>query len=907
MPETYQQTPEQIITGLNVSPESGLSAAEAHQRLEKYGPNAIAEGQKKSRWAIFLDQFKDVMVIVLIAAALVSLMLGEHTEVVVIMAIVVLNAILGYTQEYRAEQAMDALQKMAVPIVRVRRDGHIVEVSSTELVPGDIVILEAGNIVPADGRILKSVNLKVQEAALTGESEPVEKAVPALSGNDLPLGDRANMLFSGTVVTYGRGEFVVTATGMETELGKIAGLIQGVESTQTPLQRRLDKLGKTLAWVALGIIVVIVAIGWRHGGDFETIFLTGISLAVAAIPESLPAVVTITLALGGQRLLKRNALIRKLPAVETLGSVTVICSDKTGTLTENRMTVTILDIAGHSQDLTTVVSRREDVLRARLYADSPPDLTAMSVLVRVGALCNDAVLETDEDGNLTAIGDPTEGALVLAAHNLGFDLTQLQAEWPRVAEIPFTSDRKRMTTIHKMSAEVQQSDEPWADAPYAVFTKGAVDSLLEVCSQVLVDNEFLPLDAKWRERIAETNAEYASQGQRVLGIAFRVWEQDELPEDLSALESGLIFVGMTAMIDPPRPEVRDAVATAHRAGIQVKMITGDHPLTALQIAKDLGIADSNGENAYLTGQQLAQMPMDELRARVHDVAVFARVAPEHKLNIVNALQQEGEIASMTGDGVNDAPALKQADIGVAMGITGTDVSKQAADMILLDDNFTTIVAAVEQGRVIFDNIRKFIKYTLSSNTGELFVMLAGPFLGMPMPLLPLQILWINLVTDGLPGLALAEEQGESDVMSRKPYDPQESVFSRGLGGEIIWIGILMGLVSLGLGYFAWQVDHTGPWQTMVFTTMVFSQMGNALAIRSSRDSLFKIGLFSNRLMVGAVLSTFVLQLMLLYIPFFQGIFDVRPLNLNEMLICLGVSAIPFVVIELYKWVRRMVS
>ena len=905
--ENYQQTPEQVLASLQSDPENGLTAAEARQRLAQYGPNEIAEGHKKSRWAIFLDQFKDVMVIVLIVAALVSAFLGEWTEVVVILAIVVLNAILGYTQEYRAEQAMDALKKMAVPLVRVRREGHIVEISSTELVPGDIVILEAGNIVPADGRLIRSVNLKVQESALTGESEPVEKAVPAISGEDLPLGDRANLVFSGTVVTYGRGEFVVTATGMNTELGKIAGLIQGVESELTPLQRRLDHLGKTLAWVALGIIAVIVAIGWWHGGDLETVFLTGISLAVAAIPESLPAVVTITLALGSQRLLKRNALIRKLPAVETLGSVTVICSDKTGTLTENRMTVTILDIAGHAQDLTTVVNRREDILRARLYADSPPDLTAMSVLVRVGALCNDAVLETDEDGELSAIGDPTEGALVLAAHQLGFDLDQLHAEWPRVAEVPFTSDRKRMTTIHKMSAAVQQSDEPWADAPYAVFTKGAVDSLLEVCSQVLIDNEFLPLDAKWRARVEEANARYAGQGQRVLGIAFRVWEDEHLPEDLSQLESDLIFVGMTAMIDPPRPEVKSAVQTAKRAGIQTKMITGDHPLTALQIAKDLGIADSDGENAYLTGQQLAQMSLEELRARVHEVAVFARVAPEHKLNIVNALQQEGEIASMTGDGVNDAPALKQADIGVAMGITGTDVSKQAADMILLDDNFTTIVAAVEQGRVIFDNIRKFIKYTLSSNTGELFVMLVGPFLGMPMPLLPLQILWINLVTDGLPGLALAEEQGESDVMSRKPYDPQESVFSRGLGTEIIWIGALMGLVSLLLGYLSWRYDPEGPWQTMIFTTMVFSQMGNALAIRSSRDSLFKIGPFSNHLMVGAVLSTFVLQLMLLYIPFFQEIFDVRPLTLNAMLISIGVSAIPFVVIELYKWVRRLLG
>ena len=904
--EYFQQTSQQTIQSLNSSLEKGLDPADAEKRLEQYGPNELVERGKKSTWMIFLDQFKEVMVIVLIIAALVSAFLGEYREVVVIMAIVVLNAILGFTQEYRAEQAMDALKKMAVPFVRVRRAGHIQEISSTKLVPGDVILLEAGNLVPADCRTVENANLKVQEAALTGESEPVDKQVKPIHEDHLALGDRTNMIFMGTTVTYGRAVAIVTATGMNTELGNIAGLLQDVEEDQTPLQRRLAVLGKTLAWVALGIIIVVVVTGRFRGTDWETLFLTGISLAVAAIPESLPAVVTITLALGSQRLLKRNALIRKLPAVETLGSVTVICSDKTGTLTENRMTVTILDVAGNSQDLSTTLDQRENIIRARLYDDSPPDYAALSVLVRVGALCNDAILETDNDGQMTAIGDPTEAALVLAANRLGFRQSDLKAEWPRVAEVPFTSERKRMTTVHKMSTEVQASDAPWSGAPYVIFTKGAVDSLLDVTAQVLVENEFVPLDDELRSRIESSNAEYAGRGQRVLGVAFRIWRESDLPEDLSELEKDLIFVGLTAMMDPPRPEVKPAVQTAKRAGIEPKMITGDHPLTAVQIAKDLVIAegDCDEDGICLTGQELAKMSMEDLEERVHGVSVFARVAPEHKLNIVNALQNKGEIVAMTGDGVNDAPALKQADIGVAMGITGTDVSKQAADMILLDDNFTTIVAAVEQGRVIFDNIRKFIKYTLSSNTGELFVMLVGPFLQMPLPLLPLQILWINLVTDGLPGLALADEKGERNVMKRSPFKPNESVFSRGIGREIIWIGILMGVISLGLGYFGWSNDPAGPWQTMVFTTMVLAQMGNALATRSNRDSFFTIGMFSNRLMVFSVLLTFGLQVALIYIPFFQNIFQTQALTLIELGICLVASAVLFVVIEIYKWIRR---
>ncbi len=641
-------------------------------------------------------------------------------------------------------------------------------------------------------------------------------------------------------------------------------------------------------------------IGLFRGVDLETLFLTGVSLAVAAIPESLPAVVTITLALGSQRLLKRNALIRKLPAVETLGSVTVICSDKTGTLTENKMTVTMLDVAGNSVDIETLVKRKGRLHQARLYGDSPGDLTALSVLIRAAALCNDAILKTDGSDDVHTLGDPTEGALLLAANHLGYDQAALEAEWPRVGEVPFTSERKRMTTVHRMSPEVMTSDVPWRDAPYVVLSKGAVDSLLDIASGVLIDNEIVELDQKYVERIEATNASRAKEGQRVLGVTFRILDSPEIPDD-DDLEAEKVFVGLIAMMDPPRLEVKGAVETARAAGIRPIMITGDHPLTALRIAEDLEIAD---DERVITGKGLSVTSPEALKTLVEEVSVFARVAPEHKLNIVEALQNNGHITAMTGDGVNDAPALKRADIGVAMGITGTDVSKEAADMVLLDDNFATIVAAVEEGRVVYDNVRKFIKYTLSSNAGELFVMLISPFLGMPLPLLPLQILWINLVTDGLPGLALAIEPGERGVMKRPPHPPKESIFSRGLGSQIIWIGVLMGLVSVLLGYISWRIDPDGPWQTMVFTTLVLAQMGNALATRSSRESIFTIGVFSNPLMVGTVLLTVALQLILLYVPPLQNVFKTEPLAAIELLICFAAALAVYGVVEFYKWIRR---
>ena len=895
MSKWYKLSIEETANTLQTKIKTGLANADVKQRLEKYGLNELIDRGTKSPWLILWDQVREVMVVILIVAAAVSAFLGETEDVIVILAIVILNAALGFSQEYRAEQAVAALKKLAVPTVKVRRDDHVEEISARELVPGDVVMLEAGNLIPADGRLLESVNLRVQESALTGESEAVEKVIEPIQGEDIPLGDQRNMVYMGTLVAYGRGVAVITETGMSTQLGKIADLIQDVEDEQTPLQRRLGQLGVSLAWVALAIIAVVVVLGLFRGESLEELFLTGISMAVAAVPEGLPAVVAITLALGSQRMLKRNALIRKLPAVETLGSVTTICSDKTGTLTQNRMTVTALDVAEQAQDIETVMDRQGTIHDAEFHPELPATARTVSLLIKAGALCNDAILQTAEDGQEQAIGDPTEGALLVAANRLGHTKVLLDERWPRVAEIPFTSERKRMTTVHKTVVASDQTDAPWRDAPYVAFSKGAVDSMLQICDQVWTGDAFVPLDKEMEARISAANARLAQQGQRVLGMAFRPLQSSDLEE-----ESEEIFIGMMGMIDPPRPEVKTAVITAREAGIRPVMITGDHPLTAQHIAQELTITD-NDKN--LTGYDLAQMDKVQLKEVVFDISVYARVSPEHKLNIVESLQEKGEIVAMTGDGVNDAPALKRADIGIAMGITGTDVSKEAADMILLDDNFATIVAAVEEGRVIFDNIRKFIKYTLSSNTGELFVMLVAPFLGMPLPLIPIQILWINLVTDGLPGLALAVEQGERGIMKRAPFHPKESIFSRGMGTEILWIGFLMGAVSLAMGYIYWRIDpeNEAYWRTMVFTTLTLAQMGNALAIRSNVDSIFNIGLLSNRLMIVAVLTTFVLQLALVYVGFLQRFFETTALNVVDLLAALIASSVVFMAVEIRKW------
>lgn len=881
------------------SAEHGLTQKAIDEKRTVFGFNELIERGIKSPWAILWEQMTAIMVIILIIAAIISAALGDYKDAIAIMAIVILNAILGFTQEYRAEKAMAALRKLAVPIVKVRRNGHVLEISARDLVPGDIVLLEAGGFAPADGRLLENINLRVQEAALTGESEPVEKHVEPLDQEHLPLGDRRNMIYMGTTITYGRGTAVVTDTGMKTELGRIAEMIQSVEREPTPLQRRLEQLGRGLAVAAIAIVGVVFVLGLLRGEDVKLMFLTAISMAVAAVPEGLPAVVTISLALGAQRMLKRRALIRKLPAVETLGSVTVICSDKTGTLTENRMTVTVLDVLGETQRIETLLEKGIPVMDAELALQEKPLVRSLGLLLKAAALCNDALLETDAN-TFKAIGDPTEGAMVIAAAQLGLLKNELDKRWPRVAEAPFTSERKRMSTVHRLTLNPEQTDAPWRNAPYVLFCKGAIDVMMDITTQVWSGDGAVPLTDEFRQRILDANSRLAQDGHRVLGVAFR--PLDALPQsvDENTLETKLTFIGLIGMIDPPRPEVKASVQTCRTAGIRPVMITGDHPLTAQYIARELGIG-ANG--TVITGQELARMTDEELESVVEHVSVYARVSPEHKLRIVQSLQNKGHIVSMTGDGVNDAPALKKADIGVAMGITGTDVSKEASDMVLLDDNFATIVAAVEEGRTIYDNIRKFIKYTMTSNSGEIWTMLFAPFLGMPLPLLPLQILWVNLVTDGLPGLALAFEPAERDTMTRSPYHPKENIFGRGMGRHILWVGLLMGFVSLGMGFWFWRAEDPA-WQTMVFTTLTLSQMGHALAIRSGRESLFTSGLFSNKALLGAVLLTFALQMAVVYVPFMQEIFKTIGMSFADLTVSLALSTVVFWGVELEKWFLR---
>lgn len=916
MSEFYQVEAGKVIEQLESSEEQGLSTQAAAERLEECGFNELVETGRKSPWRIVWEQMTSIMVVILIVAAVISLVLGEYLDVIVITAIILINAAIGFQQEYKAEEAMSALKKMAVPLVRVRRDGHVSEISARELVPGDIVLIEAGNLVPADLRLVSSTNLRVDESALTGESVPVEKQAAFVAAGELPLGDRTNMGYMGTVVTYGRASAVVVDTGMETELGHIATLIQTTGQDLTPLQKRINQLSKGLAIAAVALVAVVFIIGLLRGETLELMVLTGISMAVAAVPEGLPAVVTIALALGAQRMLKRRSLIRKLPAVETLGSVTVICSDKTGTLTENRMTVTILDVAGHKVEF--VEDLRDRPAPRLVLEDEAIDLEtqemlqrypALTLLLAGGALANDAVLE-ERDGEFEYVGDPTEGALVVAAARAGLVKDNLEETFPREAEVPFDSDRKRMTTAHAfpekpddISPEFTQIWD-WSgfigEFTHVVFAKGAVDSLVPICTEVWVDGHTEALNDQWIERIMAANNEQAEEGMRVLGVAVRTADRVAADDGQDVLEKEMIFVGMVSMMDPARPEVKEAVKLCSEAGIRPVMITGDHPLTAGKIAAELGIAS---DGRIMTGQELEQLSEEELNKIVCEVDVYARVSPEHKLKIVKALEDQVEIVAMTGDGVNDAPALNAADIGVAMGITGTDVAKEASDMILLDDNFATIVAAVEEGRRIYENIRKFFTYTMTSNAGEIWVMLIAPLIGMPFALLPLQILWVNLVTDGLPGLALAIEPAEKNIMKRPPYPPDENVFGRGMARQILWVGILMGFVSLGVGYYYWLQGNPN-WQTIIFTTLVLSQMGNALALRSGRESLFKIGLLSNKSMLNAVLLTVVLQMVVIYVPFLQSVFKTNGLTWQELLISLLLSTIVFWAIEIEKWFKR---
>jgi Ca2+-transporting ATPase len=874
-----------VLDEFEVDAATGLEDAEVARRLAEFGRNELVERGATPPWRIFLGQFTEVMVVVLLIAAAISAAIGDVNDAIVILVIVILNAALGFVQEYRAERAIQALKLMAVPSVRVRRNGHLVEVPAGDIVPGDILILEAGAAVSADARLIHATSLQVAEAALTGEAYPVEKTTGVLEGEHLNVGDRRNMVFMGTSVTHGKGEAAVVATGMATQLGRIADLLQTIERSATPLQRRMAQLGKGLALAALGIVTVVFFLGLARGEELRVMFLTAISLAVAAVPEGLPAVVTIALSLGAQRMLRRRVLIRKLPAVETLGSVTVICSDKTGTITQNQMVAT--ELATHQG-----VAELADV---ELDEEAPLGAAALALLG--AALCNDAQL--DDGGPGEHVGDPTELALALAARRAGIDKAAAEEQWPRHAEAPFTSERKRMTTVHRVPAAQREL----LGGEWVAMVKGAPDGLLEQSDHIWLGDRPAELDAALRSSVQQTNENLANEGRRVLGVAMRVLDRLPRDDEVEDLEAGLTMLGMITMVDPPRPEVPAAVRACRRAGIRPVMITGDHPLTARRIAADVGIGDGG---RVITGAELNQIDDAALLDTVSQVSVYARVSPEHKLRIVGALQNQGHVVAMTGDGVNDAPALRKADIGVAMGITGTDVSKEAGGMVLLDDNFATIVRAVREGRTIYDNIRKFIKYTMTSNSGEIYTMLLAPFLGLPLPLTPIQILWVNLVTDGLPGLAMSFEPSESNVMDRKPYAPDENIFGRGMARHILWVGLLMGVISLLAGLFYYNADNEA-WQTMIFTVLTLSQMGQAMSVRSDTESLFTLGLRTNKPLLGAVLVTLALQLMVIYWGPLQRVFKTVPLTATELSVALAVATIVFWSVELEKLIRRRLA
>lgn len=832
----------------------GLSTNAAEEKLLKIGPNELQEGKKKSIADMLLAQFKDVMILILLAAAIISGIIGDLTDTIVILVIVLLNAIIGFFQEYRAEKAMQTLKQMAISQARVIRDGNSEWLPATVLVPGDVVLLEAGNAIPADVRIIESVNLKIEEAALTGESHAIDKITHSLEADDLPLGDKKNMAFKGTFVTYGRGTAVVVATGMQTELGRIAKMLQEDE-TLTPLQQRMASFGKKLSVLVLFLCILFFVAGWLRGEDVVKILLTSISLAVAAIPEALPAVITISLALAAKRMIRFNSLIRKLPAVETLGSVTYICTDKTGTLTKNNMHVEDVFVNGkqYERNALSTIKQEGDVM----------------LLLHAFALNNDAVEGVDK----IIKGDSTEIALMEVSNE-----QNIQSDtWPRLAEIAFDADRKLMTTFHSHDNKIIS------------FTKGAPDILLQRC--VNVDTPALQQQVDGM----------AAKGHRILGFAYRYW--NTLPEnpDSETHETVLQFLGLTGIIDPPREEVFDAVAQCKTAGIVPVMITGDHPLTAKTIAQRIGILSSE-KDLVITGQQLDALDNDSFLAKVEKIKVYARVSPEQKLQIVKTLQQKGHYVAMTGDGVNDAPSLKRANIGIAMGITGTDVSKEAAHMILLDDNFSTIVKAVWEGRRIYDNILKFIKYLMTTNSGELWTLLLGPMIGLPVALLPIHILWINLVSDGLPAISLSFEKAEKDIMNRPPRPPQQSVFANGRGLHMIWVGMLM--AGIALSAQAWAISHGLHWQTIVFNVLCLSQMGHVLAIRSENQSLFSIGIFSNKQLIVAVVIALLLQFVITYTPFLQPVFQTEALTLNEFL-CVGVaSSLVFFAVEIEKIISR---
>jgi Ca2+-transporting ATPase len=910
-----------VLDHLDTLQEIGLTSAEAAARLEKYGPNSLAEKKGTSFLQLVLNQLKGFVVLILIVAAVVSAILGEWVEAVAILTIVVLNAVLGVVQESKAEESLAALKKLAAPEATVIRDGHVVRVPASQLVPGDIVVLEAGNFIPADIRLLEAVNMKVDEASLTGESLPVEKNAALVLDQDIPLGDRKNTSFMGTVVSYGRGRGVVVSTGMHTQLGLIASMLQSVEEEQTPLQRKLDQLGKTLGYACLAICAVVFLVGWLEGGNPLEIFMVAVSLAIAAVPEGLPAIVTISLALGMQEMIKRHALIRKLSSVETLGSATVICSDKTGTLTQNEMTVTRVWVDGTFVSITgTGYKPGGDFMVDEKKVDIK-DYPGLGTALWLGALNNDARLEEmkEEGGDpyWRIVGDPTEGALVVAAAKAGCITGELDKSYPRENEVPFDSVRKRMITIHTLQApsskDISPFDESKKGKHVVVTVKGGPDLVLGLCSKARrMDSQGeMPLDAARKEQILAANDTLTKDALRVLAVAYKV--VDKMPADLSPeeLEKDLVFAGLVGMIDPARPEVKPALEKAKGAGIRTIMITGDYPNTARAVAESIGLLRPG--HHVLSGAQLDELDDAALKVEVEKTDVFARVSPEHKMRIVSALKENGEVTAMTGDGVNDAPAIKLADIGVSMGITGTDVAKETADMVLTDDNYVSIVSAVEQGRVIYSNIRKFVYYLISCNIAEVLIIFIptafGRFLfpemaarGILSPLTAIQLLWLNLVTDGAPALALGTEKGDPDLMEQPPRPPTEPIINRFMQWGVAVQAIA--ITSTTLVAFNLGLSHSEPEfaETLAFATLSISELLRAFTSRSERYPIIKIGIFGNKWMNLAVMASLVMILAVIYLPFFNSIFNTLPMGWTEWEIILPLVLIPSIAAELTKWV-----
>lgn len=893
--EWYKLSGEEVASELKADPGKGLSQEEAQARLDKYGPNELEEEAKKPFISKLADQFLDPMIIILLAAALVSGLMGEPTDSIIILAIVIINAGLSLFQEGRAEEAIAALKKMSSPLVTVLREGKPREIESTDLVPGDLVILETGDIVPADIRLIESSNLKIDESSLTGESVAVDKDASESYSEDRGIGDRANYAYSASIVSYGRGRGIVTETGQSTEIGKIATSLSTMDTEMTPLQKRLAQLSKVLGILVLVVCAIVFGVGLLYDHGLMEMAMTAISLAVAAIPEGLPAIVTIVLSLGMSRMAEKNAIVKKLLAVETLGTVTYICSDKTGTLTQNEMTVTKAYVDGKVIEVGgTGYEPKGDLTHGgqEVTQEAFPSLYTQA---SIGALANDADL-SQEDGVYEVIGDPTEGALITYAGKLGLNEEDLDEDYPRVAEIPFDSSRKMMTSFH----------ENFEEGKVVSFTKGAPDIVLESCNRILLDGEIRDLTPEIKEEVLAQNTAFAKEALRVLAQAYDVHEA--LPEDISpeAIEKDMIFVGLTGMIDPARPEVKEAIENCRQAGIVPVMITGDYLETAVAIAKDLGILEE-GDKAIM-GQDLNDMTDQEIQEVVKTTRVFARVSPENKVQIVKALRENGEITAMTGDGVNDAPAIKRADIGVAMGITGTDVTKSTAEVILTDDNFATIVHAVEEGRIIYSNIKKFVSFLLSCNIGEVLVVFLAIILNLPAPFLPIQLLWLNLVTDSFPALALGLERGEKDIMKEAPRDADEPILDRQTSITVGVQSVAITIATLGVYIFGIRTaGDTGQGlvyaRTMAFATLILSELFRSFSSRSLQDNLWEIGVFSNVRLVQAVAFSLFLTVLVMYVPFLEELFHLTDIAMKDWALVIVASFIPLVLGEIQKMVR----